>query len=135
MTRTFAGAVLVVLLAACSGESVLSLEVGQCAQLPDQSGGSVSSLETVECDQAHDAEVYHLFDLPDGEFPGAAGVQEQASTGCLEAFEGYTGTPFEESPLQFSALTPTEEGWGRGDQEVVCYLFDPSGELTGSQAA
>ena len=117
-------------LAAC-GESVLDLTEGQCIQLPEGES-QVAAVETIDCEEPHDAEVFSVFELEEGDFPGPDEVRAQAQEGCLEEFEGYVGAAFEESSLEFSALTPNEDGWGRGDREIVCYLRDPAGQLEGS---
>jgi len=119
------------ILAACSG-NVFDLEVGQCFDEPD-SLDEVSNVEIVDCTEAHDNEVYHLFDLPDGDFPGDIAVGEAAVEGCLGTFEGYVGLDYESSALDIRYLIPTADSWSDGDQEVVCYLVDLNGaQLTGS---
>lgn len=129
MMFTLAG--LVGVTTACQG-NVFSLEVGQCFNDPD-AFTEVSDVEVVDCGEPHDNEVYHLFDLPDGDFPGATTVQQLANEGCLGAFEGYVGTTYDISLWEVGLLQPTSETWDQGDQEVVCFLFDLNGEqLAGS---
>jgi hypothetical protein len=94
----------------------------------------VQSVTAVPCDQPHDGEVYSVFDLPDGEFPGEEAVTSQSEERCLADFEGFVGTPYEESRYELSSLFPTKESWDtRDDREVVCIVVGPAGEkLTGS---
>jgi hypothetical protein len=106
--------------------------VGQCFQDQD-AATEVSEVEVVDCDDAHDNEVYGLFDLPDGDYPGADAVQEAAVLGCYERFEGFVGRDYESSRLDFGWLHPTSESWDNGDHEVICMLSELSGEqLIGS---
>ena len=118
---------------ACTEGNVFSLDVGDCFQDPDQFG-EVTDVEIVDCSEAHDNEVYHLFDLPEGDFPGNATVSTLADEGCSEAFDGYVGIAYAQSRFVYTTLSPTEESWDRADdREVVCFLFDINLErLTGS---
>jgi len=118
--------------AACSG-NVFDLEVGQCFDDPD-SFSEVSNVEIVDCDEPHDNEVYHLFDLADGDYPGQSTVETQAAEGCLEAFEPFVDRDYATSQLDVRYLFPTSETWDNGDREIVCSLFDLTGaQMTGSQ--
>jgi hypothetical protein len=132
MKRALAVIVASGVLAACGQGNVFSLEVGQCFQ--DQSAATeVSDVEVVDCDDAHDNEVYGLFDLPDGDYPGAEAVQEAAVLGCYDRFEGFVGRDYESSRLDFGWLYPTSDSWDNGDREVICMLSELSGEqLIGS---
>ena len=47
---------------------------------------------------------------------------------CLEAFDGFVGTPYVDSELDIYYLIPSEESWSDGDREVVCAVYDLSGE-------
>lgn len=122
------------LVVACSSEGdVFSLEVGACFDDPGDLE-QVSEVPVVDCAEPHDNEVYGVFDLPDGDFPGIEAVQDAAVDGCLgERFESYVGTPYPESEIFASALWPTDASWSEGDREVVCFLFEPDEKLIGSQ--
>lgn len=102
---------------------VFKLKVGQCFDDPDQFE-NVTDLEMIACDEAHDNEVYALFDLPDGTFPGVSVIKELAGTGCHDSFAGYVGLDYASSVLDFSWLAPTPNSWENGDQEVVCIAYD-----------
>lgn len=85
-----------------------------------------------DCDGPHGAEVFFVVDHPDqARYPGDRAIAAWAEPLCYNRFETYTGVVYEQSPLDFSYLYPTPEGWIAGDREVVCFIFDPSGELTG----
>ncbi len=118
--------------AACSG-NVFDLEVGDCFDDPD-SFDEVANVDLVDCADPHDNEVYHLFDLADGAFPGLSTVETNAAEGCLEAFEPFVGRDYATSQLDIRYLYPTSETWDNGDREVVCAVFDLTGaQMTGSQ--
>jgi hypothetical protein len=83
----------------------------------------------VECDVPHEAEVYHVVDHPEAvAYPGDRLIEQWAEPQCYARFESYTGLPYQDSSLEFGYLYPSARGWQSGDREVVCYLFDPSGE-------
>jgi hypothetical protein len=94
----------------------------------------VSSVTAVPCGQPHDAEAYSVFDLPDGDFPGQEEVALAGEEQCMEDFESFIGTPYEESRYEIGTLFPTEEAWNEmADREFVCLVVDPAGaKLEGS---
>lgn len=106
---------------------VFSLQVGDCVF--DSPESEVETLDAISCSEDHDLEVYALFDLPDGDFPGNAEVDIAAENGCLERFDAYVGIAYAESVYGFTYLTPLEDGWNNlGDREVVCLLGRIDGE-------
>jgi Septum formation len=110
------------------------IEDGDCINLPD--GNLVESVKRVPCAQAHDAEVYSLFDLAEAAaaYPGADAVNESAADGCVDRFADFVGVAYEYSVLDVFYLHPTEESWNQiDDREVVC-LVTPmdGGQLTGT---
>ena len=110
----------------------LRIKVGDC--LGDLASGVVETATALPCDEAHRYEVYHAFDLPDGDFPGPEQIGTAANDGCLSAFEPFVGTDFQSSIYGFTPLTPTEDTWDRlDDREVLCMLsnFDQT-DKTGS---
>lgn len=124
-------------LTACSGTSVDNLAVGDCfneaAAAQEPSEQMVSSVPTVDCSQPHDAEVYELFDVTGITDYDAAAIDEQAIAGCLEAFEPYVGTSYEEAEaLDIYYLQPSPQTWGTGDREVICAVISLEGQTTGS---
>ena len=140
--------VLLVVVSACASEpsrdasgaieeqgdlSVFSFQVGDCFDDPEGSPDEVQDVNAVPCSQAHDNEVFHIFELPDGPFPGDAAIASAAEEECLPAFASYVGTPYPVSELFSVPITPTSESWDLGDdREVVCALYDEGGELVGS---
>jgi hypothetical protein len=133
--RSISVALVCLAMVACGsdGGDVFSLEVGDCFDEPEDAE-QVSQVPVVDCAEPHGNEVFAVFDLPDGDYPGTEAVQTAASDGCLgDRFESYVGTAYPESEIFASALWPTEGSWGAGDREVVCFLFEPGVQLIGSQ--
>lgn len=126
------------LLAACTQGNVFALEEGVCFDDtgPPSDGSEVAEVAEVpivDCGAPHDNEVYATFELPDGQYPGEEQVVRLAEQGCLERFEGYVGTSYEQSELSLFTLFPTEETWtAADDREVVCAVFLDGGQLEGS---
>lgn len=104
-------------------------DIGACLN-SDVLQGEISSLPTVGCDTEHDSEVYHKFNLPEGDYPGASEVDDLAQDGCINAFEPYVGVGYAESELWATYLTPLEASWNR-DREVIC-IVQSEEPLTGT---
>lgn len=98
----------------------LSLQVGDC--LADSTVGEVNDVPVVPCNESHDSEVFSVFDLPDGEFPGDMTVDEDAEEGCTgEDFAEYVGIEYAESDLDVGFIKPSRDTWnGIDDREVIC---------------
>ncbi|MBW8172591.1 septum formation family protein [Ornithinimicrobium sp. Arc0846-15] len=117
-------------LSACS-TSAPTAEIGDCM---DYAGltGEVSELPTLDCTEAHDAQVIHKFDLPDGDFPTEDEYVAALEAECLPAFESFVGVSYEESSLFISDLSPQEEGWDAGDRETICIAYTEDADVTES---
>ncbi|KRB36964.1 septum formation family protein [Microbacterium sp. Root180] len=112
---------------------VFSLQLGDCFN--DESASEISEVLAVPCAEAHDNEIYFLFDMPDGEYPGEDAVMAAAEAGCLPTFEAFVGVAYDSSELEWFPLTPTASGWDElGDREIVCAVFDPAALVTGTLA-
>lgn len=121
---------------ACVTQSVFRLDVGTCYDNPPSGETEVGTIPVVDCSEAHDNEVYYVFDLPDGNYPGSTAIREVAADRCLEAFEPFVGIAYADSTLDVAWFVPTPGSWdGRRDREVACSVFavDRS-KLTGSAA-
>lgn len=111
---------------------VFTIKVGDCIG-SFEDGSEVAELPVVPCSDPHDQEVYASFMVPEADaFPGTDAVNSQAETDCAAEFETFVGVPYEESALYVQFLTPTEESWGQGDREILCTIYDPEGQTTGS---
>ena len=115
-----------------------TIRVGDCfddtSALVSEEAGEVSSLPGVPCAEPHDNEVYAVFDVEFASFPGDEEMGELAFSQCLERFQGFVGTVYEESTLDITALYPSDQSWRlQDDREVVCAVYDMNlNKLTGS---
>jgi hypothetical protein len=119
--------------------SVYDLRTGDCFDDPTmftEEFVEVESIDSVPCDQLHDAEVYAVVDLPQGAdaaFPGDDEVAMAADEMCLDRFEAYVGTTYEDSTLDINYYLPIASSWAEGDRMITCLLIDVDGEqLRGS---
>lgn len=111
--------------------SVFELEVGDClAEFQD--AAELTSIEASPCSEPHSDEVFAAGTIPDGDFPGREAVETAAQDICLAEFEDFVGLPYEDSVLDVGYLTPTEQSWSDGDRAVLCTIYDPAEEVTGS---
>lgn len=118
---------------ACTG-NVFSLEVGQCFDDPS-SFDEVTDVPIVECQGPHDNEIYEVFDLPDGDYPGIDNVESTSESACLAAFEPFVGRDYASSALDIGYLYPTPDTWRNGDREVICMVYNLSGDKLLSPAS
>ena len=117
-------------LAAC-GSQVATAEAGECINTADVSSGEITEIPTLDCSEEHDAQIFHVFDIDDGDYPGDDAVQTAADEGCLGQFETFVGTGYEESALDYAYITPTQETWDQADdREVLCVLYAMDGSTT-----
>lgn len=111
----------------------LALQVGDC--IDSSETGEVDAVPVVPCTQPHEGEVFALFDLLPGDFPGDSEVTDLAAAGCTgERFSDYVGTDYEVSRFEVSFLQPTEQTWDAvDDREIVCLAVSATGDpLLGS---
>ncbi len=111
-----------------SSKSVDRIEVGEC--LDEPSGETFEKVDIIDCDEPHDYEVFAKVTivpttvtvLPDM-YPGFETVYEAAGYACLDEFETYVGTAWDDSLVWLDVFTPTEEGWEDGDRTGICVLY------------
>ena len=124
--------------AAQGKKDVFSIRTGDCTIEDASQTAEVTSVRAIPCDQAHDNEVYLIWELDGDEFPadmafpGDEVVVAAAEAGCTSSFETWIGAPYEETSLDYFPYLPGEESWELGDREVVCLAFDMNGQVTGS---
>ncbi len=110
---------------------VFDLEVGVC--LADfQDSTELETIEASSCSEPHSDEIFASGSIPDGDFPGMDVVEATAQDLCIAKFDDFVGTPYEASVLDVGYLTPTEESWNDGDRAVLCTIYDPAEEISGS---
>jgi len=125
------GFVLALFAAGCSDEgNVFSLGVGDCFTAVDET--EIQDVPLVDCEEPHEHEVFAVWNVGD-----SLPTQEAMEQGCYDRFDAAIGTPFAESLIYSSPLTPTSESFAAGDREVICYTFefdanDEIAQVTGS---
>jgi hypothetical protein len=117
--------------------SAFSIREGDCFSDIADLGSEVTELPAVPCEEPHGAEVIHVFDMPDGDFPGDPAVQTAVQEGC--------GPAFEEQPYaadlayDMNVFYPTQQSWEElDDREIVCvatgdFPFEGSTEDTATE--
>ncbi|HEX6367213.1 MAG TPA: septum formation family protein [Agromyces sp.] len=112
---------------------VFALRVGDCLTMVQ--GEQVDAVPVVPCSEPHSDEVYHDFQLDDGEFPGDEAIATAAQDGCLAEFNAFVGVAYESSTLDIGWYVPTADSWKQLDDRVVsCTIYDPARDVTGSLA-
>lgn len=111
---------------------VFDLKVGDC--LADfEDGAELSSINAAPCSEPHSDEIYAEGSIPDAdEFPGTEAIETAAQDICLSEYQAFVGRSYDDSVLDIGYLTPTEDSWAEGDRAVLCTIFDPLEEVTGS---
>lgn len=93
-------------------------KVGDClAEIPD--GGRVLFIDVVGCEEPHKGEVFALFTMPAGDFPGQAAIDGYQDR-CAPALPGYSTEAAEDPEVGLFVLYPTEDSWEDGDRAVTC---------------
>ncbi|MBO3088096.1 septum formation family protein [Cellulomonas dongxiuzhuiae] len=120
---------------------VFSLQLGDCFDYAALSEATeISSVSTIPCGDPHDAEIYAETTLTEEQFQSdlaltTAGDTETPTVAdqfCYDAFAGFVGKAYEESTLDYTLFSPSEEGWEQGDDVVQCIVLHPDGGFTGS---
>ena len=110
---------------------VFDLEVGVC--LADfQDATELETIEASSCSEPHSDEIFASGSIPDDNFPGMDVVEAKAQDMCIAEFDDFVGISYEDSVLDVGYLTPTEESWNDGDRDVLCTVYDPAEEISGS---
>lgn len=120
--------------AAVGNADVFALAVGDCFDDTSEDAGEVelTTIPIVPCADPHDVEVYHAFDIADGDFPGQEAIDAEVETCLEEPFTSFVGLAYADSVFEVYPLYPTEASWEQGDREVLCGLYDPQGPTEGS---
>jgi len=87
---------------------------------------------SVPCDEPHDNEVYAVFQMAEGEYPGSDAFGEQGEELCDEAFTDFVGVDWSVSPLSYLWIWPEEDEWDAGGHEVVCAVYLPDHKIRGT---
>ncbi|MGW4947513.1 septum formation family protein [Actinoplanes sp. NPDC004185] len=108
---------------------VTELRVGDC--LKDISSQTGSYVDVVPCSTTHYSEVFALFPLREGDWPGDAQVKETARTGCDDRYAAYAGVKLDEDSWTVLAVPPEELHFS-SDRDVLCLAHHLRVPTTGS---
>jgi hypothetical protein len=107
------------------------LRVGDC--FDDRSIGDTlteagtDQVNVVPCDEAHDAQVFHAFELSMDDYP-TVDVLDREAEACLRAFTEFVGVRYDRSELETAYYYPSIEGWSvSNDRSIVCVAHDRRG--------
>lgn len=107
---------------------VNSLQVGDCVNgLRDSE--HLQSLPSVPCAQPHEGEVFAVFDLPPGNYPGR--LSPAITVQCSSRFAAYAPNA-DVRNIGLYVVYPRPESWARGNREVDCIATASGGTTTGS---
>jgi Septum formation len=100
------------------------VQVGDClSEIPDST--RVMTVQTVECAESHAGEVFAVLRMPDGDFPGAAAIEDFQGR-CEPALAAYSPESMADDSVQLYVLYPTPKTWEQGDRAVTCIAtLDP----------
>lgn len=113
-----------------TSEAITDVKVGECLANTPQ-GKNILSVDTIGCDQPHTAEVYAVFTVPEGPYPGRSIIDEYANK-CSDALSNYSQRAQQDLNVQIKVVYPTSETWDRShDRDVACIAYTPD-KRTGS---
>ncbi|MEU8234213.1 DUF4190 domain-containing protein [Actinoplanes sp. NPDC048967] len=108
---------------------VTELRVGDC--LKDISSQTGSYVNVVPCSTTHYTEVFAVFPLPEGEWPGDGRVKEAAEAGCGDRYADYAGVKLDEDSWTVLAVPPEKLDWP-SEPDVLCLAHHLRVPTTGS---
>lgn len=106
------------------------LRIGDCLEKWSTSD-KVGKVAAVPCTTAHDAEVFHTFDITGEAYPGDQEVTKQGTSGCLAT----STTAIKAADLKnakVALLKPIESSWKQNDHTITCLAVQNSGTITRS---
>jgi hypothetical protein len=95
------------------------LKAGECLRVSD-ADNLPDEIPLVPCTQAHQLEVFGVFDLPAGAWPGDDSVEAAADHGCSRLFTSYVGASADDPKYTWSDYLPSKEDWSHDFRRVVC---------------
>lgn len=106
---------------------VMSLQVGDCFDDPQDLDEVVFDVAAVPCSGPHDNEVFAVQALGASfgdSYPGDDALSNHTYEVCSGVlFDSFVGTSYVDSSLEVFTFTPTQESWDEGDREFVCALY------------
>jgi hypothetical protein len=104
---------------------------GDCILKPERP--PILAVSIVPCTEAHDFEVYAVYDAPAGEYPGDEKIERIAGERCVAEFPAYVGLSFERSRLNSVTFKPDAKTWAIDDRRFICLLMLDGQQLRSSQ--
>lgn len=113
--------------------NVADLKVGDCVDLPSLTADTtVKDVQHHPCGDMHHGELFFIGAVPggsNGANPGASAFNTFISANCIPAFKSYTGLDYEtDKTYDIEFLTPTTEGWAKGDRTIDCFVIRVDGQ-------
>ena len=110
-----------------------ALAVGDCLTAPAGSAQTEpATIVVVPCSSPHSSEVFAFPQLQDGAYPGDESVTEQAFDTCSNDFASYVGVVTEDTELDVTIYTPSQDEWNAGTRTAACVVFYPASDTIGS---
>ncbi|TDD99044.1 hypothetical protein [Jiangella asiatica] len=110
---------------------VLDIEGGECFSDPRYSAAAAEEVVLfIPCEDGADNQSYSFVHAPDGPWDRDE-VAALGWAGCGDEF-AQRWSSVEESGLDFYPILPTEQTWADGDRVIMCAVYDPDGQLSGS---
>ena len=101
------------------------MRVGDCFDDSSSSSDEISGVAGVPCAQAHDNEIYAIYNVTESEYPSDEVMGEIAWEGCYDRFESFVGRDYESSQLDIFPMYPSKDSWRlKDDREVICAVYD-----------
>ncbi|MDD9377178.1 septum formation family protein [Streptomyces sp. ZAF1911] len=126
-------------------EDIQDLRKGDCFNTSDElkdykqdaSKTADPTVTIVPCAEPHKGEVYAVFSLPEGPFPGAKKIITLATNKCTAttALTDYVGETELPKTMELYFYGPHPSAWAFGDREITCFVGATSGSSTGSVRA
>lgn len=108
-----------------------ALQAGDCINGLEESS-NLLSLPAVPCRSPHQGEVFAVFDLPSGAYPGETAVATRSESECGSRLGSYSPGAVTDPSVGIFMVYPRAVNWRAGDREVVCIANGLAGPMTGS---
>jgi hypothetical protein len=116
--------------------SFADVRVGDCVS--DLPSGVQYDVDVVPCAQPHRAQVFAIYDLESGPYPGEEQAFATGETGCRERLPQELVASPQTADLQTYLYVPNEANWQNGDRQVICLAGSETamtGDLPGVSSA
>jgi hypothetical protein len=104
--------------------TVGDLRVGDCFDLQDPAAEAIEKVVARPCTQEHEYEMFYTGSMAEGTYPPDSVFEVFMTDNCMPAFLAYIGKEYEASKLDVYWLSPSGEGWGKGDRSIQCAVHD-----------